>query len=356
MPSAAGGGTSAVTAGDSGVEMPGSAGEGGGSVLLPDPNDVLTVKPSPGCGKDPTQVRGELVKHTLETSGTKDPSCADKLPNGQPTCGDWSIPRDYYVWLPPDYDKTNAYPLVLEGPGCGGDGSNVYSLSPLNSAAGPSMGVNGSVIRVGLTPPPDSVGHGTNPGQGCFDDKEGDDSVDLVFYETLIDKLKNELCYDENRVFASGTSSGAWLANELGCKYAGNTEGYAIRGVLANGGGLPNQLEYLPTCSKQPLAGLWLWETGDPSGPSIGNKFALARAMSVNGCSPSTDYDAAKFSGMLEPFPIGNGNLDTTCNRILGCMSQYPLVVCELPGAAHASHDAVANPAFSAFLLTLEAR
>jgi predicted esterase len=344
------------SAGDSSTGRSGGSGDGGGgSGILPDPDDVLTVKPSPGCGKDATQAKGELVKYTLQTSGTKDPNCADKLQDNQPVCGEWSVPRDYYVWLPPDYDKTNAYPLVLEGPGCGGDGTNVYSLSPLNAVTGPSVGVNGTVIRVGLTPPPASIGHGTNPGEGCFDDKEGEDSVDLVFYETLIDKLKNELCYDENRVFASGSSSGAWLANELGCKYAGNTEGYAIRGVLANGGGLPTQPQYLPTCSKLPQAGLWLWETGDPSGPFISNKFAVARAMSVNGCA-GTDYDAAKASGMLENFPIGNGKPDATCQRILGCMPQHPLVVCELPGSSHVSHDDVVNSAFATFLLTLEAR
>ena len=36
------------------------------------------------------------------------------------------------------------------------------------------------VVRVGLTPAPNSIGHGTNENQGCFDDKEGDDSVDWV--------------------------------------------------------------------------------------------------------------------------------------------------------------------------------
>jgi poly(3-hydroxybutyrate) depolymerase len=127
------------------------------------------------------------------------------------------------------------YELVFEAPGCSGNGAVVQSLSPTNDNMG--VGANRTVIRVGLTPPPLSVGHGTNPGEGCFDDKEGDDSVDFVFYESLLDKLETELCYDENRVFAAGTSSGAWLANELACKCAGDTHGHALRGVVTDGAG-----------------------------------------------------------------------------------------------------------------------
>ena len=344
------------TVGDGGMETSGSSNGGAsGSAGVPDPNDILKVKPSAGCGKAATQATGEFVKFTIQTSGTKDNDCADKLENSTPKCGDWSVPRDYYVWLPSDYEKTHAYPLVLQGPGCGGVGTNVYPLSPDNTDVGVGVGVNGTVIRVGLTPPPSSIGHGTNPNQGCFDDKEGDDSVDFVFYETLIDKLKTELCYDENRVFVSGNSSGAWIANELGCKYAGNTEGYAIRGVAVSTGGLPNQPQWSPTCTQKPMAGMWIWEVGDLGDAFSSDKFAVARAMKVNGCT-TTDYDAAFYQHMVEDFPIGGGNLDTTCKRILGCAPQFPVVVCALPGAPQGSHNEVANPGFATFISGLKAK
>jgi hypothetical protein len=336
---AGGGTTGGGTAGG------GAAGTGGSSPL-PDPNEILKVKPSAGCGKDATQDTGIFVKYTMQTSGTKDANCADKL-NGVPKCGDWSVPRDYYVWLPPNYDKTKAYPLVFQAPGCGGIGTNVYSLSPSNTDVG--VGVNGTVIRVGLTPPPNSIGHGTNENQGCFDDKEGDDSVDFVFYENLIDKLKTELCYDENRVFANGNSSGAWLANELGCKYAGDTKGYAIRGVVVNTGGLPSQIEFSPTCTTKPMAGFWVGEINDVADSFAADRFAIARAMKVNQCTIGTSLDSAT----LENFPIGGGNPDTTCKRVLGCPEQYPLVACRLPGNQHGGHEDVINPGFAAFLQVL---
>jgi len=328
------------------AETAGAAGEAaGGSPDVTYPN----AKPSEGCGKDATQALGELVKYTIQTSGTKDANCADKL-NGVPKCGAWSYPRDYYLWLPPDYDKRHAYPLVLQAPGCGGNGTTVYSLSPLNSTL--QAGASGSVIRVGLTPPPNDIGHATNPGQGCFDDREGDDSVEWPFYEALLDKLKTELCYDENRVFASGESSGAWLSNELGCKYAGNTAGYALRGVAVTGGGLPTLPAYTPTCTNKPMSGMWIDEVNDPSNPfSAGDKIAINRAMQVNGCA--SDYDTARDTGQLVDFPIGDGR--PSCKKILGCAETDPLVVCQVPGLGHASSlDQYANPGFATYLKSFE--
>jgi poly(3-hydroxybutyrate) depolymerase len=304
------------------------------------PIAALDVKKTAGCGLTPTITPGAFVKQTISTSGTKAADCAAKDLMGNPVCGAWSLTRDYYVWLPAGYDKNKAYPIVFEGPGCGGNGTHVYSLE---NAAGPSVG--NTVIRVGLTPPPNSVGHGTNPGIGCFDDKEGDDSVDFVFYERLRDTLKNQFCYDENRVFAAGNSSGSWLANELACKYSGNTAGYAVRGIIANTGGLPTEPQFRPTCTNKPMSGMWVHETGDAENPFSGAKAAINRAMTVNGCS-GNNYDTAQFLD----YPIGGGNPNNICKQIKGCPTLYPLVVCELPGNGHGSHDNIVNPGGSTYL------
>jgi poly(3-hydroxybutyrate) depolymerase len=301
---------------------------------------ILAVKKTPGCGVAPNQATGQFVKYTISTSGTKAADCAARNLQGQPVCGPWSVPRDYYVWLPVGYDPNKAYPLVFEGPGCGGNGTSVY---PFTNAAGVAS-VGNTVIRVGLTPPPNSVGHGTNPGQGCFDDKEGDDSVDFVFYERLRDTLKNQYCYDDNRVFAAGNSSGSWLANELACKYSGSGP-YALRGVVANTGGLPTDPAYKPTCTTNMTSGMWIHEVGDTTNPFAGAKVAINRAMVSNGCS-TTNYDTAQF----DDYPIGGGNSPSTCKLIRGCPVAYPLVVCALPGNAHGSHDNVVNPGGSVFL------
>jgi hypothetical protein len=338
-------GAGAANAGGGGApSSAGTSGDGaGGLPPLPDPTGVLKVKPSAGCGQDPMQASAAFVKYTIQTSGTKGPNAADS------TTGPWSYARDYYVWLPPSYDKQKAYPLVLQGPGCGGTGLDVYSLSPSDDGVG--VGVNGSVIRVGLTPPPNAIGHATNPNQSCFDDHEGDDSVEWPFYEALIDKLKSALCYDENRVFVSGNQSGAWLANELACKYAGNTAGYAIRGVASNGGGLLVDFKYLPTCTRAPLAGIWV----EPSGLGSDNvpsawSVAVNRAMQVNQCSPQPYANA-----MLADFPIGANRPSATCKKVLGCPAEYPLVVCVLSNNGSSDNADTVNPGFATLIQSLEA-
>jgi hypothetical protein len=202
----------------------------------------------------------------------------------------------------------------------------------------------GSLIRVGLTPPPNAIGHVTNPNQGCFDDKEGDDSVDFVFYETLIDQLKAELCYDQNRVFAVGDSSGAWLANELGCKYGGTTGPYAIRGIASHNGGLPTNPAYTPTCSGKPTAGIWAWRDPGATNALDSNKYAVDHAMQVNGCQ-ATSLESAQFTN----FPIDASSPGSVCTRILGCPEEYPLVVCKLPNGI-LSDDRFVNPAFATFI------
>ena len=329
----------APSAGSGGSPDAGAAGVGGmtdGGAGGAPSNAITDVVKSAGCGTTFAGVSGAKV--TIQTSGVKDANCADQTQNGMPKCGAWSTPRDYYVYLPQGYDKNRAYPLVFDLPGCGGTGLNVYSLD----------NVQDSVIRVGLTPGPNSLGHGTNPGQGCFDDREGDDNIDFVFYESLVDKLKGELCFDRNRVFAAGDSHGGGMADQLGCHYAADTL-RPIRGVLVNDGGLPTQVAFKPTCSGQPMAGMWVHDVNDVETLFAGAKVSIKQAMAVNGCTIGTDYDTAQF----ENYPIGGGNAANTCQKLKGCPALYPLVVCPLPGNTHARHEAVANPGFATFLTDL---
>jgi poly(3-hydroxybutyrate) depolymerase len=327
----AGGGTmstagSTSTAGTNGV---------GGS-----PDEVATEWPSFGCGKPFASASDMPLK--LATSGTKDPTCADKL-NGVPQCGPWSLEREYTLFLPPNYDYRKTHPLVFEAPGCSGTAAGVYAIPGLKDQA----------IRVGLSPPPKSIGHATNPGQGCFDDREGDDSVDFAFYEALYDELNDTLCFDRHLVFAMGDRSGASLANQLGCKYAGDAAGRMIRGIISHAADLPSQVSSAPTCTSEPMAGLWVYNVDDPTGSSVKPSIAVARAMQVNGCTGASDYTGAVDLGLLQDFPIGGGNPDSSCKRITTCAERYPLVVCALPGQGRTANTSVIEPGTSVFIKQL---
>ncbi len=331
------GGTS--TSGNAGAAgTSGTAGSSGSGGAL---NNAIThALPSAGCGLNPDSafVPGTTAEAHIQTSSTKATGCADSV------CGAWAYERDYYVTLPVGYDKTKAYPLVFEATTCGGIGADVYPLSDSSNVDN----AGNTVIRVGLTPPPNTIGHSTHPGQGCFDSNEGDDSVDFVFYETLYDKLASGLCVDRNRVFAAGHSNGGDLANELGCKYAGDAT-RPIRGVLSNTGVLPTEPAYTPTCSTKPMAGMWIGATGDATAPFSGTVIAINRAIAVNGCTGG-DYAVTPMAN----YPVGGANSDSTCKRITGCPALYPLVVCALVSNQHSSNSTTANPGFSTFLKAFE--
>jgi hypothetical protein len=325
----------AGTTGAAGTGAAGTGAAGTGSTG----GAITTVAPSAGCGQDPGQALGTLVRGTIQTMGTKAADCAATL-NGQKKCGDWSVEREYYVKLPAAYQNTKAYPLVFEGPGCGGKGNNLYNNPALDAM----------VVRVGLSPPPNSVGHGTNQNQGCFDDKEGDDSVDWVFYENLWDKLAAKICFDKNRVFAGGNSSGAWFSNEVGCKYAGDAT-HPIRGIMPNTGGLPDQPAYKPTCTTKGMSGFWVHGTGDTTNPFTGNIYAINRALTVNGCQPAgVTYQNAQY----DPFTIGTGD-NGSCRKLRGCPETFPLIVCPLPLNDHGSHDNVVNPGWVSYIKLFQA-
>ena len=204
------------------------------------------------------------------------------------------------------------------------------------------------MIRVGLSPIYDPslqlLPSNGNP-QACFDDKDGDNSVDWPFYEALWDKLAATICFDKNRVFAGGNSSGGWLANKLGCKYAGDTT-HPIRGIMPNAGGLPDQPMYKPTCTTNPMAGFWSHGIGDPVNPFSGNIYAMNRVLPLDGCTPvGVQYANATFM----PFPISATD-STSCKRYNGCSPLYPLVVCPLNLNLHSSNDPVVDPGWATFI------
>jgi hypothetical protein len=313
------GGTDATTGTGGATGAAGTSGPLGG--------DITKVLPTAGCGTDPGIMAGKTTMFTIQTMGTKPTACGmpGAVPNNccaDSNCAPWSYNRQYFITLPAGYDKTKAYPLVLEGPGCGSDGQGVYGLSYMGQ-----NNVNNTVIRVGLTPPPNTIGHATNPGQGCFDDKEGDSSVDWVFYEDLYDHLSTTLCFDRNSK-------------------------RPVRGILPNTGGLPNQPQYEPTCTNSPMAGMWVGDAEDPENAFSNNVFAISRAMKVNNCAQST-FLTSNLPGYPN-FTIGGGNSASVCKQIPNCPTLYPLVVCLVDNKTHDSHDAIANPGFSTFLTMFE--
>lgn len=316
----------------------GSAGAPTGCTTDADPSPTPTAVtgpitrpfPSDGCGKVYPCSGREL--RSLATEGTKAANCAAEF-NRLGTCGPWTAQRSFAVFLPQAYDNARSipYPLVIEAPACG---ARAYDVDPFSD-------VRDTVVRVGIEP--GITNHAGCPEIGCFDDHEGDDSIDLVFFERLYDKLNAELCFDRNRVFVSGHATGATLANELGGKYAGDSL-RPVRGTLVYDGELPAVQAYVPTFSEAPLAGLWFHEQDGAYTPFENAERAIGRAMLLAHC-PGGDYQHAQ----LENWPVAGGAPDGTCQRIIGCDSLYPLAVCAPPHSAQGTYF-IMEQAFSTFI------
>ena len=143
----------------------GAAGSSGGS----------SGTPSMGCGKATTQELKKWVE--------------------QPKMKVKNVDRQWWTWLPTGYQPGKAYPLVFLFHGCGGADNNVPMQNVTNDQA--------ILIK----------GAGIN--NGCWD--QGQDGVDVTFFDQMLTAVEAQSCVDTSRVFAVGYSSGSWLVNSLDC-------------------------------------------------------------------------------------------------------------------------------------------
>jgi polyhydroxybutyrate depolymerase len=117
------------------------------------------------------------------------------------------LTRTCYVHLPPGYDGTNSFPLVLALHGMGGDGPGMAGLTHFNAVAD-----QGSFIVAY----PDGIrrrwSFGPLPLLGGIDD--------VGFIAALIAALSADLAIDPARVYAVGMSNGGGLVDLLACQRA----------------------------------------------------------------------------------------------------------------------------------------
>jgi polyhydroxybutyrate depolymerase len=119
--------------------------------------------------------------------------------------------RSAIVHVPPSYDGTRAYPLVLAFHGSGMTGEMMQTYT-------------------GLDGPADSLAFIVAYPNGARDwDIEG--PKDMTFTLDLIDRLAGRLLVDRDRVYATGFSRGGSLTMRLACV---ETQHFAAVGVVAS--------------------------------------------------------------------------------------------------------------------------
>jgi polyhydroxybutyrate depolymerase len=129
--------------------------------------------------------------------------------------------RTYTLVVPEGYAPTEPYPLVVVLHGGGGNAAGARNQTDLEKVA------QGRAIFVY----PDAVGGNWNL------EAETRSNGDVALFDAILLGAHNELCIDSRRVFLTGFSNGAYMANQLACK-----RGERVRGVVTHAGGGPFEM------------------------------------------------------------------------------------------------------------------
>jgi hypothetical protein len=279
-------GTTAMTGAAGNGMTSGAAGMGGGR-----------SGPSAGCtAAVPNEPIGKFATHTMMVT---------VAPAYQPQY----VMRKYYTTMPMGYnpDPNKPYPVIFWGPGCGAtgpEGSTVSGASYINQIL--------YVQMLSVT--------------GCFQaGKQGTaDSPDGPYFDQMLAEVEAHYCIDKGKVFAAGTSSGAWMANFLGC-----TRGNVIRGIAADSGGLQHDHG---TCTGGAAAMEFPGDTTSAvvNGFDIGVGPARDLFIMLNGCSTTP-----------VTMPFGKAN---NCQFYGNCAN--PVVFCNTGGSHQAGNSYIPDSAW----------
>ena len=252
-----------------------------------------------------------------------------------PTVSVGPYDRTYFVWLPKDYDSTQPYRVTFLFMGCG-------DRTAANTATYKLMGKDPESIYVAIDMPPEGL---PPAGKDCYDNTVGKSSVEWEAMGAIASQVQKQFCIDENRVFVSGYSSGAWVSNMFGCYFAGKDPNrqfgpdVSVRGQASVTGGpvLPD----VPCGGK--VAALWIHDTDDAENIIGGNlTTSLPRVLAVNGCT-----DGVK--GKQAPWGTSVPQLAAVCKEFTDCPPEYPVIFCTTSGFGHSAQDPTAVPAFIEF-------
>lgn len=155
------------------------------------------VVPSAGCGEDQGLSSGE---HTISVG------------RGE---------RTYVLSVPRDYDRDQPHRVVFAFHGVGSDAEQAQRTFGLEQATG------GRAVLVY----PQAIGQTDSKSWGTSGPAADDD---LAMFDHIVGELGQNLCIDQNHIFATGQSTGGFFANTLGC-----ARGKVLRGIAPVGGGGP---------------------------------------------------------------------------------------------------------------------
>jgi hypothetical protein len=297
---ATGAGGAAGTTTGAGGSATGGAGTTGaaGATGTGGATGMANAVPSTGCGMTPpaTQTLATFVKYNETIT-------ASALVTAK-----WQ-PRDYWVWLPSNYDPKHAYPTVFVAPGCGGTGNMGI---PIQNASGNDAIVIGLDYNAAAT------------GRSCFMTESFPDP-EVNYVEQTVTAVEGAFCVDKSRLFIEGFSSGSWISYLMGCvdggaggifKAQGNASGELQGSVPANAcrGPVPYMAGH--------------------NNPDSQNAYPGARdhMIKINGCTEPPVTMPYTPPSMVKP-PTMPAGVTINCVQYQGCM--VPTIFCTTTGLDH---------------------
>jgi len=219
--------------------------------------------------------------------------------------------RLYYQWLPKNYDANRRYQVLYEFHGCSDEAKPQDNHPPTQTLSGTEA------IHIRM-----------RAKEECWDlSKSG---VEFTYFDAVVAAVESTLCADPSRRFATGYSSGAFMAHYLAC-----WRGAMLRGVATIGGGYG---PVPPTDCTGDVAALLIQDADDETVEPWKTISARDDHIERDGCNPNAPTTP------FDPPP---------CQEYSGCRAGYPVVWCETSGVGHSSQPSLSAPAFWNFLSTL---
>jgi poly(3-hydroxybutyrate) depolymerase len=275
----------------------------------PGVRDLSQVNATTGCGKQADIPAGMWRPFEIMNI---------PVPAGQSgNSGDGT--RKYFVRLPANYDNNKKYKVVIAASSCTGGDQNLRAMGDTPTV---TDATGGAILISPVVEP------GVWDRDQCYDDKDPN-SIEHPFLERFLAQVGEKYCYDKNKVFVQGHSSGGWYSNMVGCVWASDL----IRAASSNGGGIPDDSAERPKCNDKPMPGLWIFPTNDPEQPQSAKR-AVSRALVVNKCegagtNPADDTVWMKVQNVTWSEGGAQG-----CKKYM-CPEAFPVIFCQ-PQGGHA--------------------
>ena len=197
--------------------------------------------------------------------------------------------RRFLLVIPDGYDPNREYPLLFMFHGRGSNGDQFRMYNGVEQAAGSDA----------ILVYPDALPNAIQMGQTGWDLTAN--GIDVKLVDKLLEDFTNNLCIDEERIFATGHSHGGFFSNTLGC-----VRGETFRAIAPVAGGGPGM-----GCEGQVAA--WLaHHPDDDVVPLVLGQVARDHWLETNSCGEET--------AAVDPEP---------CAEYQGCDEGHEVVWCE---------------------------